>query len=322
MISITNDARLFFEDEQGEIIIYGAGNAGYWIGYYMNRCNIEYTCYVDQKACNKGLYNGKPVFGVEKLSEYKGRTVRIICTPKSYNAVLEKLLWCSQKVGFDALCMVPKYVHITTKEDEYHINRFLAYFRRKLFKGEIPTIISNNCSAGFIYQMMDMVMLSPTINTGIYPNDYIKLCRNLKYYLGQEMKELHWERPYGNPQHWDDLPAGNIADVTVMFGHVDSTEGLIERWNMMRKQINWNRIIFVGCDHDLYMPFKIKEEEAFMGLPGEHLLFVMRNEALWGSQNNNKVFMQQNYLEKRDSAIENYFDLLGWLNKEYEDETD
>ncbi len=318
MITITNDTKNFIEIQSGEIFVYGAGNAGYWVGYYMNRCKIDFTAYLDQKVfCEDAKYNDKPVFIPHMLKKYTRKSIRIIVTPRNYEKVLADLLWLDHLYEFNALCLVPRFIHVSTHEEGYNINKLLSYFRGKLFIGDTPTIISNNCSAGFIYDMIDRVMLSPTINTGIEPNDFIKICKNPNQYFHLNMDEIKWERVYGNPQIDEDEPVGIIDDVKIQFSHVESTEGLADRWNYMCGKINWNRLIYVACEHDVYLPFSIKNEKEFMELKEEHLMIVMRNSAFWGGSGYNKVFMQQNYLASTDSAIENYFDLLGWLNREY-----
>ena len=50
MITTTNNVKKFFENETGKIIIYGAGKNGHWVGYYMNKCNIPFECYIDKNA--------------------------------------------------------------------------------------------------------------------------------------------------------------------------------------------------------------------------------------------------------------------------------
>lgn len=319
MISLTNDAYKFFENEQSEVIIYGAGNAGYWIGYYMNRCGMDFSFYIDKKVWHDGsMYNGKPVCLPEILKGYSGCSIRIIVSPTNYEAVLADLIVLEQKYGFNALCFVPRYFHLTTKVEGYHINQFLAYFRRKLFKGEIPTIISNDCSAGYIYQIMGMVMISPTINTAFDQDDFIKLCKAPEHYLEMDVGDLHWVRSYGNPQTDKDCLAGRLGDITVYFAHENSTEGLAERWKQTKKRMNLGRIIAVANSYDRNNPpFSVKNETEFMKLNYEHLMIVDRNTAFWGNPGFNKIYMQQNYLSRRDTAIENYFDLLGWLNREY-----
>ncbi len=322
MIEVTNDIKRFLEKETGEIIIYGAGNAGYWVGYYMNRCGIDFSCYVDKKIQGEegAFYNDKPVYSPKKLNEYKGRSIRIIITPQQYEQILAGLLICEKDMGFNALCCIPSFVHQTTKVEGYHINKFLAYFRRKLFKGEIPTIISNDCSAGYIYHIMDMIMISPTINTGIDQDDFIKLCRNTRHYAQQKVGGLHWERAYGNPQTDKDVLAGNVDDIKVCFAHVDSETEIQYRWETMCKMINWDRIIYVANSYDRNIPpFTVRNEKEFLNLPGEKLMMVDRNTACWCNGGFNKIYMKENYLSRRDTAIENYFDLLGWLNKEYQE---
>lgn len=320
MIKLTNNTKDFFERQSGEIFIYGAGNAGYWVGYYMNLCNIEFSAYLDKKIYIEGSkYNNKPVVYPQKLEEFKGKSVRIVVTPKNYEEVLADLLWLDSLYDFHALCLVPRFVHVSTRVEGYHINKLLSYFRRKLLKGDIPTIVSNNCAAGFIYDLLDCIMLSPTINTGIEPDDFLKLCKNPRYYFDSELGELMYCRPYGNPQLDRDEPVGRLRDIFISFCHMDSVEGICERWNLMSKKINWDRLIFIACEHDTYVPFTIKNERDFLSLPEEKLLITMRNTSFWGDGGYNKVFMQQNYLAGSDSAIENYFDLLGWINQDYKD---
>ncbi len=321
MIKITNNTVDFLEKETGELFIYGAGNAGYWIGYYMNRCGLDFYAYFDKKKYREeAIYNGKPIFQPEKLKEYKEKSIRIIVSPMCYESVLADLLWMEHLYGFHALCLVPRYKHISTKEEGYHINKLLAYFRRRLFVGEIPTILSNNCTAGFIYDLMDMIMLSPTINTGICPTDFLKLCNDYKRYLNDEMVCDGFEKCYGNFRTvHENIPVGRIGDIHVQFGHSEENEDVYSRWNMMRLRINWNRIICVAYVEDNYLPFSIKNERDFMELPTEHLMIVSGKTPFYGGGLGSKLYMQENYFAKTDSAIENYFDLLGWMNQEYKE---
>ncbi len=321
MIQVTNNTKSFIEKQTGEIFIYGAGNAGYWVGYYMNLCEIDFTAYFDKQICsNDSTYNGKPVYSPQKLKEYKEKPIRIIISPKCYESVLSDLLWLDNLYGLSVLCLVPRFIHVSTKEEGYHINKLLAYFRRRLFVGEIPTILSNNCTAGFIYDLMDMIMLSPTINTGICPADFLKLCNDYKRYLNEEMVRDGLVKRYGNFRTvHENIPVGRIGDIHVLFGHSEENEDVCSLWNMMRLRINWNRIICVAYEDENYLPYSIKNERDFMELPTEHLMIVSGKAPFYGGGPESKVYMQENYFAKTDSAIENYFDLLGWMNGEYKD---
>ncbi len=310
MVSVTNNVHRFLGNETGEIILYGAGNSGYWVGYYLNRCEVDYTCYIDAHVDNENsIYNGKPVYLPKYLKEYRGKHIRIIVTPAVYKDILAEILWMDHVFGIDALCLIPRYMDFITHQEEYNINKLLGYFRRKLFVGSVPTIISNICTAGQIYNMMDMPMLSPTINTGIDAEDFLKLCRNLGYYLGKELVIDQWERDNGIVRE-KDSPVGRVEDISIAFVHSVDEENPAKTWNVMRERINWDRLIFVMAEHQRLPAIPFRAIREFDKLPGRKLFVGIHNSPT----NNYGIHMKENYFSRKDSAIENYFDLLGWLN--------
>ena len=211
------------------------------------------------------------------MKEYSGREIRIIVTPKAYESAVSELLWQERRYHFNALCLVPKYVNITTGEEIYNINKLLSYFRGKLLSGETPSIFCNSCLAGRIYELFDRIMISPTINTMLSPEDFLKLCRKPQYYLEQEMSNLYWKRAFGNPGRRSDSPCGRIGDIEVIFKHVASQEGLIERWNMMRKRINWNRIIFILTEQVIQPNIPIKVLKEFLHKNNTFMIMLQKS---------------------------------------------
>lgn len=321
MIEVTNNKKDFFENNNDELWIYGAGNAGYWIGYYLDRCKISFCGYLDKNVTRENVFlNKKQVCSPLVLSKNKNKPVRIIVSPKTYESVLTDLLWADHNYGITALCLIPLYYHVSLQEEGYHINKLLAYFRRKLLVKEFPTIISNNCVAGFVYDMFDMMLTSPTINTYIKPTDYIKLCNNPHKYLTGNISQIRWQRLFGNPRPAEDVPCGEVEDITIFFGHTNESTDLEKRWRLLCSKINWNRLVYILCSDASYLePISIKVEHSFLNQKNEHLMFVIKNAPIYGDITNNKIYLQENYFAIRDSAIENYFDLLGWINQDYKD---
>jgi len=104
MIKVTNNVKDFLEKRTGEIFIYGAGNAGQWVGYYMTQCGIAFTGFLDKKIDRAdSTYMEKPVFYPDKLKEYAGKCLRIIITPNTYETVLADLLWMERKTELDLI---------------------------------------------------------------------------------------------------------------------------------------------------------------------------------------------------------------------------
>ncbi len=314
MINVVNDVKSFIEKETGEIYIYGSGNAGYWTGYYMNRCGIKFEGYIDKGAENdKVMCNDHCIYPLKKLKELSGIRTRLIISPSVYKEITAELLWLDHLWNLDLLCAIPHYSDVIDKKEVYNINKFLGYFRRRLFKGEIPTIISNTCVAGHIYEAFNMPIISPTINTGMDALDYIKFCKNLKHYTSVKPTELYWQRATRKDGLDMNVYVSSIDDIRVYFAHIDSEKGLLDRWEMMCSMINWNRIIFIMEEQIFGKPISSKACEEFANLEGKKLLFQTVNS--FGNKGDGFVFSPNTYIMvRREPAMENYLDLLEWMN--------
>ena len=69
---IANDTRLFIEKHSAPIAICSTENAAYWTGYYLNKCNIDFVCYIDKSVGDNTFCNGKPVYSPEKFASTIG----------------------------------------------------------------------------------------------------------------------------------------------------------------------------------------------------------------------------------------------------------
>lgn len=121
------------------------------------------------------------------------------------------------------------------------------------------TLISNNCTAGFIYHDLELEFLSPTINLFIPDEDYIRFLQNLDYYLAQEMTiDGHgW-----NEAEQYEYPIGRIDDVTIQFIHYASDEQAIKKWEERKKRIRKDNL-FIIANGD----FTQEQMEVFDSLP-------------------------------------------------------
>ncbi len=318
MIKVTNDTKTFFEREEGEIIIYGAGNAGFWVGWFMNKCNVDFSCYIDRNPGKRELtFNDHPIYSIDKLMEMSDIHIRLVISPCAYKEILADLLWMDHKFGVDALCLIPQYREIDTElhREVYDINHMLGYFRRKLYDKDVPTIIANTCIAGRMYDMFNMPMLSPTINTGIDYDDYIKFVMNFEHYMSKDVELLGWEKDFGNPGNDMEVRIGMVDDIKVRFAHMQDDKGIADHWNMMRKRINWDNLIFVLAAYRGTSPgLSIKHVKEFDKLKSKHLVVDMFTE-LNVCSNSNSIHIYDDLFSNRNAVIENEFDIIGWMNE-------
>lgn len=131
------------------------------------------------------------------------------------------------------------------------VHKMLSFFFRMRLKNKEFTIISSNCIAGVIYKDLGMEFFSPTINLFFYPADFIKFCKNLKYYLGLDLEECN-----GSSAGY---PIGKLEDIYIHFMHYDSFEEAKEAWDRRKKRVNYNNLFIIMVDKDGCTSNDIKE---------------------------------------------------------------
>lgn len=131
-------------------------------------------------------------------------------------------------------------------------NNSLGKFRKKKIDKDI-TIISNNCWGGLVYQYFDLQYQSPTIGLFFCPNDYLKFCNNLKYYVNQELKQVLVEDSHNSNflkehikmgDYKENIIIGKLDDVEIVFLHYNSFQEAKKKWDRRCERINYNHILF------------------------------------------------------------------------------
>ena len=101
------------------------------------------------------------------------------------------------------------------------------------------SIISNNCWGGVIYHTLGMECLSPFKNLYLEDADYLKLLKNLRYYLSCKLEfkeygiEIHSRETY---------PIMCLNDITIHCNHSKTYEEAAFNWERRVKKINWDNI--------------------------------------------------------------------------------
>lgn len=311
MIQVTNNAAVFFKEPREPIYIYGTGNPGQWVSEYMERCHIEYEGFIDRAAGSEVCFlGGKKIIYFEELNKLKERRIRIIVTVERPEEALAELHWYAGEI--DILCLYPLYKDFLFDGKVYYdINRLLSYFRRQLFCADVPTILSNNCNAGSIYKALGEMPKSPTTNTAISSKDFLKICKDPHSYLEQEIVfDGQWTISQGIR-----CPVGKLGDTEVIFAHSDKPEEAVRRWNKLKRWINWDNMVYILSDEFEVISHQTAND--FCELPVKHLL-ILNNSLYTDVRNKGIIHTGRNPFLLPENAVEKWFDLLGWLNGEYE----
>lgn len=134
---------------------------------------------------------------------------------------------------------------------------FNIYYKIKRVKNSFKlkqkdfSIITNNCLAGKLYHDFKMEFNSPIINLQMTPEDFVKFCENMQYYLLQDfvqVTDMNEEcyakfRSVGGGEI--DFPVAQIGDLHLFLQHYKSYEDAKESWNRRSKRVNTERCYYI-----------------------------------------------------------------------------
>lgn len=187
-------------------------------------------------------------------------------------------------------------------------------YRRKLKYSDF-TVISNNCWGGRCYEYFGLPKLSPTIGAYFYAEDYVKFCKNLKYYLGCPL-DIQTAK---DSKHYEDMKEkgegnvfiGKLDDVEIVFLHYNDKETILEKWNRRINRINWERIILKfsyqnNCTEEL-----VKE---FLEIP-EYKKFCLVGKKITDDENE-LLYKRSNGYETIDETynFDKYLNIINIIN--------
>ena len=133
---------------------------------------------------------------------------------------------------------------------------------RKKIKNKDFSIITNTCVGGYIYKDLQLPFLTPTVALSITPGSFIRMCLDLKRYMGEELVRVETDRPY---------PVGRLADINIYFVHYNSFEEARAAWNRRRERINYDNIFIIMKESGAIAPQKKKD---FQRIPYPKVMFV------------------------------------------------
>lgn len=120
--------------------------------------------------------------------------------------------------------------------------------RYKKIINERPSIIAEACYGGYIYNQLGMRFYSPFINTRIFEYDYIKILRDLDFYLQQDIysiRDIQNSKEMGaeigkKEISWGKMgyPIAGLGDVQLHAIHANSIAEYMVQWERRRERIN------------------------------------------------------------------------------------
>lgn len=180
--------------------------------------------------------------------------------------------------------------------------------RKKLQNSDF-TIISDNCWGGRVYQELGIQYNSPFIGLFIMSPDYLKLVKDLRHYMSQELVFTDNSKYTGKVKY----PIGLLSDIEIHFLHYSSEEEARSKWNRRKERMNWDNIFFKfndndKCNYELIKEFDnldykskvIFSSKKFSDI--RSLIYFKERENIGSVGEDLKIYRK-------------YFDAVDWLNK-------
>ncbi|EMR02574.1 DUF1919 domain-containing protein [Cesiribacter andamanensis] len=176
------------------------------------------------------------------------------------------------------------------------VKKFLSAQRDRYFKhlrsqeiealrpylADSPTIISNNCTAGFFYQDLGLPYLSPTAGLYFFFPDYIAFLSNLKGYLEAELTFVPQSKyPLGRERYQKhlqkykaDYPIAQLnGELEIHFLHYSTQQEAAAKWHKRAERVKMDNLLLLGTELDRCTEADIR---AFDALPYERKFFFTR----------------------------------------------
>ncbi|MCI9365660.1 MAG: DUF1919 domain-containing protein [Clostridia bacterium] len=196
--------------------------------------------------------------------------------------------------------------------------------RRRINKNNIRrlkntdfTIISSNCIGGVIYHELGIQFQSPTINMYMNSKDFIKFCKNLKFYLEQKIELIN--------QNERNYPVVKLNDITLYCVHYKNFEEVEQAWNKRIKRVNFEKIAIImserdGCTYEDIIEFdklQYKNKVIFVhkDMPEIKSAYYIKNTELDGDSNNKIIGLTEYEGRYTGKRYIDEFDYVDFLNK-------
>ncbi len=185
------------------------------------------------------------------------------------------------------------------------LRKLKKYFRKQMgrvrrigLRNRDFTIISNNCTGGYIYQYFGLKYNTPTAGLFFSTKDFVKFCKNIDHYLKQDMIFLD---SYNEGNESKGYPIGLLDDIKVHFLHYKSIEEAKDKWNRRSSRINLDDLYFMYCENGDCSSQDIEDFCAINKAP--ILCFTYKNYSIEGATYCSKLAESGNFAWTRKIVL-------------------
>ncbi len=190
------------------------------------------------------------------------------------------------------------------------------YNALKRLKNQNFAIVSNNCWGGQIYLWLKKPFNTPFVGLFLYGPCYLKLVKNIDYYLKQKLEFVDYSR---YPDRKKTYPVGVLDDIEIHFTHYKNEKEALEKWT--RRTV---RFLSVRRENMRYMI--CDRERVTKGLIEDFNSIVTQNKVSFAAFECSDNTHIRVYQRPKNSSFQSpngkqlfklsflYFDIIQWLN--------
>lgn len=135
----------------------------------------------------------------------------------------------------------------------YHrLQRLLKSYRRIGLNCKDFSIISNNCTGGYVYQYYGVAYNTPTEGLYFTTEDYLKIIQRPEYYFKHKVELIEpKESILAKIGKTINHPVGKIDDVEIYFLHYPDPDEALGKWYRRCSRINYKKLFFLLSETEL-----------------------------------------------------------------------
>lgn len=201
---------------------------------------------------------------------------------------------------------------IDIKEPLKKIRRKILYHQlRKKLTNKNFTIISNNCWGGHVYQDLGLEYMTPFVGMFLYAQCYLKLLKNLDYYLTQDLifiSESKYEEA-NNKRKNAYYPIALLDDIELHMVHYKTEDEAYCKWNRRKSRMNMNNL-FIKLSAPNHLEYEVIKEFDNLAYQNKIIFTSRKLPCIKYS-----VYIENMDTDKEMNRYMEYFDAVSWLNE-------
>jgi uncharacterized protein (DUF1919 family) len=184
---------------------------------------------------------------------------------------------------------------------------------RQSLQNNTPSLLCPNCIGGILFHDLGLRFRSPTINTMMIQDDFVKYVLNLEHYLQEELC-FYQDQEY-------DCPCARLGDIVIHFTHYKTELEAKEKWIERSLRIDRDNLFVVLQERD---GLTMSDMKALGRIHARGLVIFtahsypelpyavqIRKYEKDGSVGN---ILKRNWLDS-SREYEKYFDFVKWFNE-------